>query len=93
MSVKRAQTSRGGSGERGRGEEEGGGEEGGAKCRTQLANMGKIVANEDGQSSRDLVRWRGGGIMTLTLHQGSRGEKRGTEQELLCDNTCFRLKD
>lgn len=55
---------RGGWGER-RGEGRGGKERaregggaGGAKSRTQLTNMGKIPANEDGQSSGDLVRWR-----------------------------------
>lgn len=51
---------------------------GGAKSRTQLTNMGKISANEDVKSSRELVRLRGEGgeegIMTLTLHQGSVGE-------------------
>lgn len=61
--------------------------------RTQLTNMGKIPANEDGQSSGDLLRWRGeGGIMTLTLHQGSRGgrgEEGVTQQELLCDNSTY----
>lgn len=36
-----------------------GGGAGGAKSRTQLTNMGKIPTNEDGQSSGDLVRWRG----------------------------------
>ena len=33
-----------------------GGGAGGAKTRTQLTNMGKIPANEDRQSSRELVR-------------------------------------
>lgn len=39
------------------------------KKRTQLTNMGKIPANEDGRSSGEPAGW--GGIMTLTLHQGS----------------------
>lgn len=39
------------------------------KKRTQLTNMGKIPANEDGRSSGEPAGW--GGIMTLTLRQGS----------------------
>lgn len=39
------------------------------KKRTQLTNMGKIPANEDGRSSGEPAGW--GGIMTLTLRRGS----------------------
>lgn len=49
---------RGERGRRGWGRDEGGwGGAGGAKSRTQLTNMGKIPANEDGRSSGDLVGW------------------------------------
>lgn len=57
--------------------------------------MGKIPANEDGQSSGELVIWRGEEERRdydFNSTSGEQGGGRG-EQELLCDNKCERLKD